>query len=194
MSLVVRGRRRPLRSSSLWSLLTSALVIDTPVRERAKTHARFVGDVLRAPAHGRAVAVNPDAGTLVIETVSYLSHIISAPVSGKVLRIEEINGILCNGVFVCDRHRQACIILHIMCTKSSQTVQLTIVAHPHGATSRIRLLVAPYMFVEAGRTLAYAGGAFETRLTLPPTSFIGIEPGTTVYGIQTVIGNVYRSI
>ena len=187
-------RRARARTSSLWSLVKSTLVADVPRLAQRESRAAFVGDVLRSPVHGRVGSVSVDGTTVTFETACYLPHAIVSPVKGKLIRVEAMNGALCNGLFVADREKESCLVLHIICSKSAQTIELRIVAKPHGATSRMRLSVPLYSFVYDGQVLAYAGGTFETRLTLPVTSFVGVARLAVVHGKSTVIGNVYRTV
>ena len=183
-----------VRTASLWSLLTTKIAPASKTRKRSSSRARFVGDVLCSPVHGRAVAINYDAGTLLLETAGVSSRVISSPIDGQVVQIEASNGTLRHGIFSWERDKQASLTLHILCRRTYQIIQLALVTKPQGVTSRVRLFAKVLMQLTRGETIAYVAGIFETRLLVPPTSFLKIEPNANLSGAKTIIGTVISKL
>lgn len=197
-----RQRSCLVRTTSLWSLLATpvqnemrgAALPSRGGRRTKRKSRRFIGDIVHAPVFGRVSALNDEMRTVTLETHVYLPHAILAPVSGILVRIDVQHGTLLNGVFTAQCGKEAGLALSILCQKSGHIVQLTLVAKPHGATSRIRMSLAINDSLVAGAPIGYAGGTFETRLLLPPTGFLSAYVGVSVRGHRSVLGTVYRTL
>lgn len=194
-----RQRSCLVRTTSLWSLLTSAVEKEMRATKRGAKRTKrksrpFIGDIVHAPVYGRVSVLNDTMRSVTLETHVYLPHAILAPVNGILVHIETQHGTLLNGVFTAECDKEAGLALRIICDKSGHIVQLTLVAKPHRATSRIRMSLAVNDTLVAGAPIGYAGGTFDTRLSLPPTGFLSAHVGTSVHGHRSVLGTVYRTL
>jgi len=174
-------------NGKLWSMVASDFILNAmQVSQKKKHHLR--SRLIYAPVHGRATFIDYYASVIVFETSSYQSHSILAPVSGKLFRLEHQNGVLYNSLFVANPNKEACLSLYYFCPVAAKTIHLMIVAKPHGATSRIRIHLQLNEKVDAGNVIGYAGGSFETRLTVPRSTHLRINRNETVHGTKSLIG------
>lgn len=187
-SLVDRGV--VLRTRSTTSLLSSK----SRMRTRLLSKPRFIGDVVNSPVYGRVSAINDETYTLTLETHVYMPHLIVAPVDGTVTRIDVQNGKLLNGVFTAEREKEAWLTVLIMCLRSGRTLELVVVAKAHRATSCMRMPLIVNDVLLAGAPIGYAGGTFETRIRLPPTTLVSTHVGASVRGIHNALATIYRSV
>ncbi len=194
-AMLHRSRSGILRATSMPSLVDRGVVLRTRsttsrlssksrMRTQLLSKPRFIGDVVYAPVYGRVSAINHETYTLTLETHVYLPHMIVAPVDGSVTRIDVQNGKLLNGVFTAEHDKEAWLTVQILCLRSGCTLELVMVVKAHRVTSRMRMPLIVNDVLLAGAPIGYAGGTFETRIRLPPTTLVSTHVGASVRGFR----------
>jgi hypothetical protein len=187
------GNYRALSAEDVW-LVVATEFIANPMQLKEKKpkrnpHALRLS-MIYAPVNARTTFINYIESVIVFETSRLQSHAILAPVSGKLCKIEHQNGSMYNSVFVADSNKEGFLSLYFYCPVPKKTVHLMIVTKPHGVTSRVRIQLKRDACVGAGDTIGYAGGSFETRLTVPRSAQLRIKPNDTVHGRKSLVGSL----
>lgn len=142
------------------------------------------GNAVLSPADGRVVAVESSHGGLHIAIFLSLFnvHVTRAPVSGRLVRREKIDGGYAPAYRPSASHNARCVF---SIDTGAGPVELSLIA---GAVARrVQPWVAPQQRLDRGQRLALIRFGSRAEVRLPPPSRPGVEVGDAVRAGESVI-------